>query len=535
MRRFDSNNVCIEDCVTSPRLRQRLPSSSRDQGGWECGGCGQVFPSDVTLVPPPSSGPIVGAVTAYNWRSDQAWPAEQYELPMYSVLDRDRPDFWTYLVDELLLSRLNVVVLHGRGCHDKSPDAASDRGTGNMCPRLLRGFVDAVERAGVGGDVLRAAMWDDTGMYRTARNVILGDNATTFDVGDESNWQYFWDYNIKIWFDTVPEKLWYRIDGKPVIASWNLRNNKFSNQEGNASRLLTWLREKFQNAYGVQPYIVLEETWFTLDSTVGIEHADGKHGWFSPPDEPYTYVDYNGRQYGVVVPGFRESGTEPGCGTDCRELLRRDGKTLRDGLEQGTSSCSANLILLEGWTSMIESAGFYRSQNWSYPTQYINIARRYADPEPETLLFQAEGADDFFDTTPENNFGGEYSNRSLDVGALRDGTGWYVGWTEAGEWIEYKDVHLGCGIYRFSARAATTVTSEVRIKLALGSLESVVVPQTSSGDDYGLVHLGEIQLTAATNYDLRVEFETAGVNLDWFFSKRVVSTDCVPSTEVDGT
>lgn len=536
----------------------------------------QVLKSDITLVPPSSSGPTIAAITAFNWRHFQTWPEEEYELPIYSALDREKPEFWTYLLDELLLARLDVVLLHGRGCWDKkSGSVDSTQGTGSMCPRLLSRFVNAVDKAGV-SDVIRVGMWDDTGGYRNARNMILGDNSIVFDLGDEDNWQFFWDYNIKIWFDTIPEKLWFRIDDRPLIASWNLHNEVFSNQEGNASRLLMWLRQQFQGAYGVEPYIILHDSWFRLDSTITTAHADGKHGWFAPPRKSYTFVAYNGNRYGVVVPGYRNAGTEPGCGVyvrelsrhmaamvqnsieelssnktidmefytkmiealyrrsqtdafkpgcsvDCRELPRRGVKTLQEGLEKGTS---ANMIILEGWTDMIESAGFYRSQKWDFPTQFINVVRRYTDPEPETLLFQAEGADDFWDTTPEN-IGGEYSNRSLDVGALTDGTGWYVGWTEAGEWIEYKDVHLGCGLYRFSARVATTDSSEAqRIRLALGSLESVVVLPNS---DYGLVHLGEVQLEAARSYDLRIVFETGGVNLDWFFSKRVSLLNCSTS------
>ena len=420
-------------------------------------------------------------------------------------------------MDELLLSRLDLALLHGRGCHDKDPGSdKSLRGTGSMCPRLLKGFVDAVERAGV-EDVIRVGMWDDTGMYRTARNTVLGTNDTRFDVGNETNWEFFWDYNIKIWFDTIPSKLWYLLDGKPVIANWNLRDNKFSNQQGNASRLLAWLKEKFLERYGVEPYFIVEETWISEDDTITTSEAGGKHGWFNPLDESYTYETWNGEEWGVVVPSFRDSGTIPGCSTDCREILRKGGKTLKDGLEAGKDS---KLLMLEGWTNMAETAGVYRSSDWTYPTQYINLVREFSDPEPETLQFQAEGADNFFDTTPEN-IGGEYANRALDVGALGDNTGWYVGWTEPGEWLEYNEVKLGCGLYRFTARAASS-NANASIRLALGSLPSV---SFSGSGSFELVHLGEIQLPTSGKYDLRIVFETGSVDLDWFFLKRV-SSDC---------
>jgi hypothetical protein len=479
-----------------------------------------VITSDVTLVPPNRKGPIIAPIVGYNWRKTKEWRAEHYELPIYQVLDRDQPDFWDYVLDELLLSRVNMILLHGRGCWDPNPgfDRSTKQGTGDMCPRLLTGFVEAVKRAGV-EDVVRVGMWDDTGMHDNNRNFVENTSGA-FDLGNEENWKYFWDHNIEIWFDTIPPELWYRIDGKPVIANWNA--NDLENHQGNASRLLSWLKSQFQAKYGTEPYFILDETWLALDTTVTEDQADGKHGWFRPPPlrKPYTYREYNGMKSGVVVPGFRDPGTTPGCGERCRELVRNGGDTVHTGLKAGSDS---DLIILEGWTDMIESAGFYRSSHWSFPSQYINIVREYADPEPETLLFQAEGADRFHDTTP-SNLGGQYSDRSLDVGALSDNTGWFVGWTEPEEWLEYQEVRLGCGRYRFSARVAKVNADEpARIRLAFGDLPTVIVPDTGGQDQYDLVHLGEVQVHRPGNVDLRIVFETGGINLDWFFMKRIHS------------
>jgi hypothetical protein len=87
--------------------------------------------------------------------------------------------------------------------------------------------------------------------------------------------------------------------------------------------------------------------------------------------------------------GFRVDSTLPGCGAECREGTRERevAATLDNSMAQG----NPKLTLLEGWTNMVESAGFYRSDHWEYPTQYISIGRKYADPTPATLRFQAEG------------------------------------------------------------------------------------------------------------------------------------------------
>lgn len=381
-----------------------------------------------------------------------------------------------------------------------------------MCPRLLQGFVDAVGRLGV-GSVIRVGMWDDTAAYKPARNFIEGNDPNqNFDVANQNNWKYFWDYNIKIWFDTIPPELWYRLEGKPVIASWNLRSSSFSNQPGNASRLLAFLRDNFSKRYGVEPYFILDQTWMTSDTTITTALAEGQHGWFSPPTRPFTYVAYNNAMWGVAVPGFRDSNTVPGCGVACREVLRRDGKTFDEALQAGSQ---AKLILLEGQTDMVESAGNYRSSEWLYPCQYLNAIRKYADRNPETLLLQAEGADAFFDTTP-TNLGGAYADRALDVAALPADGGWYVGWTVAGEWLQYNQVELGCGLYRFAARLATNTTG-TQIRLNLPDVKAANPPNTNNA--YVFVLLAELFLVAGS-YDLRVVFETGGINLDYFFVKR---------------
>ena len=57
-----------------------------------------------------------------------------------------------------------------------------------------------------------------------------------------------------------------------------------------------------------------------------------------------------------------------------------------------------------------------------------------------------QGADSFFDKTSGNS-GDHYRDGDLDIGELNDNSGWFVGWTETGEWLEYQEVELGCGTY----------------------------------------------------------------------------------------
>lgn len=319
----------------------------------------------------------------------------------------------------------------------------------------------------------------------------------------------------------------FLLDGKPVIATWNLRDRNFINQEGNASRLIEWLKVQFKDRYGVEPAFILQDNWFHEDSTLTEEHAAGQHCWFSTVSDEIDSVSslcpFNDQFWGVATPGFRDANTVAGCGEECREVTRRNGDTLIYALDRAVDA-NATMVMLEGWTDMVESAGFYRSEHWLYPTQYINIVRRYSDPEPETLRFQAEGADAFSDTTVLN-LGKEYSDRALDVGKMPNGTGWYVGFTAVDEWLEYQNVELGCGRYRFTAQVATrNDNKKMHLEVGNETLPTVDVPYTGGLENYRLVHLGQINLLGGS-YNLRLVFEsTGGLNVDWFFVKR--SSDC---------
>jgi Domain of unknown function (DUF5010)/DUF5010 C-terminal domain len=482
-----------------------------------------VRPRDTILVRPPVRVglPIIAPITAYTWRGTefQGVSTDLYERPIYRDVTRDSDDFWKYLVDELLLARVPVAMLGSRGCDDP---LTGDRGPGSMCPRLLRMFVAAVQNAKA-EDVIRVGMFDPTGSYRDRYDGRL-------NLSNQSNWDFFWSYNMKIFFDTIPRNLWFLYQGQPLVAFWTLRDTYFSNQQGNASQLLAWLKDRFFERYGVEPLFILQDSWFTEDSTITPDLALGQHGWCKPvhddPTSIYSYITYNGKKWGVTTPGFRNGEGIIGCGDSCREVTRRNGTALINALNSGKD---ATLVMLEGWTDMLEGAGFYRSNAWQYPTEYINIVRRYADPEPATLRLEAEGADTFLDMTP-GNAGGEYALRNLDVGALPNSTGWYVGWIDAGEWIEFRRIRLGCGRYRFTARVATASTGKV-MRLAVNGrvLSRVALPSTGGLETYGLVHMGEFALKGSA-YNLRVFFETAGgLNVDWIFVRRV-STLCSTAT-----
>ncbi|MCU0663159.1 MAG: DUF5010 domain-containing protein [Myxococcota bacterium] len=489
-----------------------------------CGQSGVVNAEDVKFVKPSNNGgPVVSPIFGYNWTEGRTADRLEegknwYEWPIYDhsegqkIMDRNTPEYWDTFVDELLLARTTVISFHHRGAV-----------IGDMHVSHLKKFFEACDRAGV-RNMFKISYFEDTGMHGS--NLKYSSNGATgskVDCGNVKHQEYVYLDYYKLFFDTVPKDMWYTHNGRPVISAWNLLDAGFTNRS-KASEMLNYCANRFEKDFGVKPLWILQQNWFEQDSRFNnASYVLGKHDWKSKySKEYYTYRTFNNYKTGVLAPGYKQ---EIGSVVDGEtyEMPRWvNGKNMTQvAFEDGKD---AEMILLEGWTNLVESAGFYRSDKWKQPTEYINLVRHYADPEPASLRFQAEGADAFSDTTSNNTFG-EYSKRGLDVdryeikdssGKLTD-SGWYVDDVKSGEWLEYKNVEVGSGTYRFTARIATSGSGK-KLKLELPGASVIELPNTNG--KFQLVHLGQFNLSKG-NHNLKMSFLTSdGLKVDWFFMKK---------------
>ena len=99
---------------------------------------------------------------------------------------------------------------------------------------------------------------------------------------------------------------------------------------------------------------------------------------------------------------------------------------------------------------------------------------------------------------------------------------WFVGNTEPGEWIEYKEVWLTEGHYRFTAQVLAE-REEQTIQIEINGMPVQSNVEVNRTDTFTLVHLGSKQLPEGY-YNLRLVFNTGHVNCDMFFVKKDAST-----------
>ncbi|MGH7904204.1 MAG: DUF5010 domain-containing protein [Candidatus Dormibacteraceae bacterium] len=439
----------------------------------------------------------------------------QCDRPLFTPWNRDDQAWWTDQVEELDHAGITTIAAHNRGCWSTSPTEM--HGSGDMCPNQLSKLVTAIN---LRGSAMKVSMFDDFPTVGDQYYSVTGQN---FDMSNASLWQtYMWQDRWNIFYANIPRSLDGTISGRPLVFMWDPVTH-FTNLQGNLSRALDYLRSQTQATYGFDPFIAVTQGFYNADTTLP-GHVDAVFSWYDPSQGTGTLpaARYGGYTAATVAPSLRSwpQNTGPGCGSSCLEVPRWHGNGLISYLDQQKAT---NLVLLEGWTNVIESAGYYRSvegndphgctqagdQNTiDYPNQSLNIVQRYSNPNRTSVTLEAEAADDYY-TGTSGNLGGAYRVTSpansgcastyndLSVGQVGGTYQYFVGWVNPGvEWFRFKDVYLPAGTYRLDVRYATPNTNAticVTVNGAPQQCSGNLVP-TGSWTTFATATIGTISL-----------------------------------------
>ena len=117
----------------------------------------------------------------------------------------------------------------------------------------------------------------------------------------------------------------------------------------------------------------------------------------------------------------------------------------------------------------------------------------------------------FNDATTANE-GAAYRTDAVDIEAVSGG-GFNVGWTAAGEWLEYT-VNVTAGTYKIDARVAATATAKsFRIEMDGATVATFNVPNTTGWQTWQTITVNNVALTAGQKV-MRVYCITDGFNID---------------------
>ncbi|MEF3275144.1 MAG: DUF5010 domain-containing protein [Chloroflexus sp.] len=254
-----------------------------------------------------------------------------------------------------------------------------------------------VQANGVLEKPLLIGMFLDTtaqqGMYQEflGKGYRIGSDVPRLPLSDPRSGYFFYNLHIRDFFNRVPPEMWATIDGRPVIITYTALccdNLELSGELWRAVKLA------FQADFGVEPWLILEETWLNpqaLNPPAGmpsvIDVADGVYRWGTALLGPHT-AELRGFRVSSVGPGFDNSRI-PGV-TEPRRQPRDEppgggpivpGAFLRASLAAIPSD--TDLVLIETWnewpenTAVAPAAYTDRDGRPLPPDFYLQIIREW--------------------------------------------------------------------------------------------------------------------------------------------------------------
>ncbi len=140
----------------------------------------------------------------------------------------------------------------------------------------------------------------------------------------------------------------------------------------------------------------------------------------------------------------------------------------------------------------------------------------------------------FSDNTAGNS-GAAFRTDDVDVEATTDaGAGHNIGYTAAGEWLEYT-VNVTAGTYKMEVRVAATVAGKsLHVEMNGTNIGNISVPNTGGWQNWQTVTINNISMTAGQKV-MRVYFDTDGINLNYVnFASGTTPPNQFPSVNITG-
>lgn len=287
----------------------------------------------------------------------EALPPQTIDTPTLQW-DARTPAWWNGIVQQALYARLGWLAVNAWGQNS------------NADPAMLEPLLRAIDSNGGG---LKIALFDDTTSEVLRKNQDrhgLWALTPRFDLADlegksEGGLRYFYDQQWKRYFATVPDRYRLKINDRPVVFMWHGGFEWYTNQSAFHS-LIDALRAATLRDFGVDPFVIPEESWYRLDPST---RPDALYDWFDPPRTTWTSTNFGGVTVAHVVPGFNC----PLCDPPSASVGRQNGDLLRAGLS--AVAPRADLVLLEGLVNVDENAEFVETLTWG--RTYLNIVRTF--------------------------------------------------------------------------------------------------------------------------------------------------------------
>ena len=313
------------------------------------------------------SPPLAAQRNANKYGAMFYWWYEQ--LPASTVYpprmrwNAQEPAWWSALVAQARDAGLGWI----------APDSWGEDTTAD--PASLNPLLAAIDQTAPN---LKVALFDDTTSEVLRKNRARGRGWTLeprFDLSDlegrgEGGLHYFYDQQWKRFFATVPQRYRLTIEGRPVVFMWHGGFEWYSRQNF-FHELIAALREATRRDFGVDPFVIVEESWTRLDPAAGV---DGVYDWFEPNHSFTTLMSWQGFRVGHLVPGYDCSR----CEQRGPIIARQGGAVYQAGLE--AVAPGSDLVLIEALNNVDENAHLVETATWG--RLYLSLTKWFASNVP---------------------------------------------------------------------------------------------------------------------------------------------------------
>jgi glucosylceramidase len=135
-------------------------------------------------------------------------------------------------------------------------------------------------------------------------------------------------------------------------------------------------------------------------------------------------------------------------------------------------------------------------------------------------VIQAENYDtggqniSYYDADTANQGGAYRTTEGVDLSPVVGTSGYQVGWTANGEWLEYT-ANVTAGTYTINATVASPYSgNQMRVLLGDNVLGTFAIPNTNGWDSYQKIAIPNIPFIGGSNKVLRLEIIGGGFNID---------------------
>ena len=353
-------------------------------------------------------------------------------------------------ISEQVEAKVDVIFSHGRGDRDfvnQPEDRAFRYSDGNFSCIMLKNLCEAINRNQYAKGNMKIAHFVDNAVFGSLFNNYLDDRGLPreiFRYHDPRCAEAVWIYMMEPFFDNIPRDMVYEMEpGFVPVQLWT--SNARMDYEGvpagqrRIKEFLVDLSDRCFEKYGFRPAWILSGDFFTNDSRLrdtslsdNPPYIKGVQAWFTWGGAITTMATcpVTGNKFAFALNGgrmpfsnvwYNDWNPQTNRGTRVRNdgggfnsdyyksALDKDGEPVIRSIYERAIAENAEWVVLESWSDWAEGSIWYRSDHHesAFPNQHMALVREFADRTSESIVLEAEGCDEYYNTTVGNR-GGAY-------------------------------------------------------------------------------------------------------------------------------